>query len=62
MEVPSLDHNITSPMSPCEDMVNNLSLESLELCERDGRTFLHGFISFSIIDKLYIYMYFPQKA
>lgn len=36
MEVPSLDHNITSPMSPCEGMVNNLSLESLELCERDG--------------------------
>ncbi|KAM6956735.1 phytanoyl-CoA hydroxylase-interacting protein-like [Aplochiton taeniatus] len=36
MEVPSLAHNITSPMSPCEGVIKNLSLDALQLCERDG--------------------------
>ncbi|XP_062320265.1 phytanoyl-CoA hydroxylase-interacting protein-like isoform X1 [Osmerus eperlanus] len=36
MEVPSLAHNITSPMSPCEGMLKNLSLDAIQLCEREG--------------------------
>ncbi|XP_059929630.1 phytanoyl-CoA hydroxylase-interacting protein-like [Gadus macrocephalus] len=36
MEVPGLAHNITSPMSPCEGMIKDLSLDALQLCERDG--------------------------
>ncbi|KAJ8250513.1 hypothetical protein COCON_G00224350 [Conger conger] len=36
MEVPSLGHNIGSPTSPCEGMIKNLSLEAIQLCERDG--------------------------
>ncbi|KAJ8388229.1 hypothetical protein AAFF_G00136000 [Aldrovandia affinis] len=36
MEVPSLGHNIGSPTSPCEGMVKNLSLEAIQLCDRDG--------------------------
>lgn len=29
-------HNITSPLSPCEGMIKDLSLDTLQLCERDG--------------------------
>lgn len=36
MEVPGLAHNITSPLSPCEGMIKDLSLDALQLCERDG--------------------------
>ncbi|KAJ8361622.1 hypothetical protein SKAU_G00181470 [Synaphobranchus kaupii] len=37
MDVPSLGHNIGSPTSPCEGgMIKNLSLEAIQLCERDG--------------------------
>lgn len=55
MEVPSLGHGITSPMSPCEGMVSNLSLESLELCERDGKDDVSPmhFLWFSVFNKKY---------
>ncbi|XP_020337519.1 phytanoyl-CoA hydroxylase-interacting protein-like isoform X1 [Oncorhynchus nerka] len=36
MEVPNLGHNLTSPMSPCEGMIKNLSLDAIQLCEREG--------------------------
>ncbi|KAJ8284819.1 hypothetical protein COCON_G00036690 [Conger conger] len=36
MEVPQLGHGITSPVSPCEDMIKNLSLEAIQLCDREG--------------------------
>nr|XP_043902219.1 phytanoyl-CoA hydroxylase-interacting protein-like [Solea senegalensis] len=35
MEVPGLAHNITSPLSPCEGMIKDLSLNAIQLCERD---------------------------
>ncbi|TKS85775.1 Phytanoyl-CoA hydroxylase-interacting protein-like [Collichthys lucidus] len=35
MEVPGLAHNITSPLSPCEGMIKDLSLDAIQLCERD---------------------------
>uniref|UniRef100_A0ACB8F873 Uncharacterized protein n=1 Tax=Sphaerodactylus townsendi TaxID=933632 RepID=A0ACB8F873_9SAUR len=35
MEVPRLDHHRSSPSSPCEDVIKNLSLEAIQLCERD---------------------------
>ena len=35
--MPGLAHNITSPMSPCEGMIKDLSLDALQLCERDGK-------------------------
>ncbi|CAL8299107.1 unnamed protein product [Merluccius merluccius] len=38
MEVPGLAHSIPSPMSPCEGMIKDLSLDALQLCERDGKT------------------------
>lgn len=31
-------HNITSPLSPCEGMIKDLSLDTLQLCERDGES------------------------
>lgn len=37
MEVPGLAHNITSPLSPCEGMLKDLSLDAIQLCERDGK-------------------------
>lgn len=37
MEVPQLGHGITSPVSPCEDMIKNLSLEAIQLCDREGK-------------------------
>uniref|UniRef100_A0A8C4ENS5 Phytanoyl-CoA 2-hydroxylase interacting protein like n=1 Tax=Dicentrarchus labrax TaxID=13489 RepID=A0A8C4ENS5_DICLA len=43
MEVPGLAHNITSPLSPCEGMIKDLSLDAIQLCERDGKE--GGFIS-----------------
>lgn len=36
MEVPGLAHNISSPISPCEGMMKDLSLDAIQLCERDG--------------------------
>lgn len=30
-------HNITSPLSPCEGMIKDLSLDAIQLCERDGK-------------------------
>lgn len=36
MEVPRLDHHMSSPTSPCEDVIKNLSLEAIQLCDRDG--------------------------
>lgn len=35
MEVPRLDHALSSPSSPCEE-IKNLSLEAIQLCDRDG--------------------------
>lgn len=37
MEVPGLAHNISSPLSPCEGMIKDLSLDAIQLCERDGK-------------------------
>ncbi|KAM3863275.1 phytanoyl-CoA hydroxylase-interacting protein-like isoform 2-T2 [Diretmus argenteus] len=42
MEVPGLAHNITSPLSPCEGMIKNLSLDAIQLCERDGKEIGYG--------------------
>uniref|UniRef100_A0A4W2C0Z3 Phytanoyl-CoA 2-hydroxylase interacting protein like n=1 Tax=Bos indicus x Bos taurus TaxID=30522 RepID=A0A4W2C0Z3_BOBOX len=36
MEVPRLDHALNSPTSPCEEVIKNLSLEAIQLCDRDG--------------------------
>lgn len=36
MEVPRLDHALSSPSSPCEE-IKNLSLEAIQLCDRDGK-------------------------
>lgn len=38
MEVPGLAHNLSSPLSPCEGMIKDLSLDSIQLCERDGKS------------------------
>lgn len=45
MEVPGLAHNITSPLSPCEGMIKDLSLDAIQLCERDGSKSQDGGIS-----------------
>lgn len=36
MEVPGLAHSISGPLSPCEGMIKDLSLDAIQLCERDG--------------------------
>lgn len=36
MEPPRLAHAVGSPTSPCEEVIKNLSLEAIQLCERDG--------------------------
>lgn len=42
MEVPRLDgSSMSSPTSPCEDVIKNLSLEAIQLCDRDGKSGLH---------------------
>lgn len=38
MEVPRLDHALSSPTSPCEEVIKNLSLEAIQLCDRDGKS------------------------
>lgn len=38
MEVPRVEHSISSPTSPCEDMIKNLSLEAIQLCDREGKS------------------------
>ncbi|KAL4640995.1 phytanoyl-CoA hydroxylase-interacting protein-like [Arapaima gigas] len=35
MEVPSVERGVGSPRSPCEDMIKNMSLEAVQLCERE---------------------------
>lgn len=40
MEVPRLDHALSSPSSPCEE-IKNLSLEAIQLCDRDGEARRH---------------------
>ncbi|XP_068423574.1 phytanoyl-CoA hydroxylase-interacting protein-like [Clinocottus analis] len=45
MEVPGLAHSITSPLSPCEGMIKDLSLDALQLCERDASKSQDGTIS-----------------
>nr|AAI53388.1 Zgc:158361 protein [Danio rerio] len=37
MEAASLAQGVASPLSPREGMIKNVSLESLQLCERDGK-------------------------
>lgn len=39
MEVPGLADSISSPLSPCEGMIKDLSLDAIQLCERDGEAF-----------------------
>lgn len=39
MDVPGLAHSISSPLSPCEGMIKDLSLDAIQLCERDGEAF-----------------------
>lgn len=34
--MPRRDHPRSSPASPCEDVLKNLSLEAIQLCDRDG--------------------------
>ncbi|KAJ8396026.1 hypothetical protein AAFF_G00025580 [Aldrovandia affinis] len=36
MEVPRVGLGISSPVSPCEEMIKNLSLEAIQLCDREG--------------------------
>lgn len=38
MEVPRLDRALNSPTSPCEEVIKNLSLEAIQLCDRDGKS------------------------
>lgn len=38
-------HNITSPLSPCEGMIKDLSLDAIQLCERDGSKSQDGSLS-----------------
>nr|XP_061784993.1 phytanoyl-CoA hydroxylase-interacting protein-like isoform X2 [Nerophis lumbriciformis] len=46
MEVPGLARNsISSPLSPCEGMIKDLSLDSIQLCEREGSKSQDGAIS-----------------
>lgn len=45
MEVPGFAHNIGSPLSPCEGMIKDLSLDSIQLCERDGSNSQDGSLS-----------------
>ena len=49
MEVPGLAHNITSPLSPCEGMIKDLSLDAIQLCERDGKESQCGVETFARI-------------
>ncbi|RMC11744.1 hypothetical protein DUI87_11868 [Hirundo rustica rustica] len=35
MEAPRLAHTMSSPTSPCEEVIKNLSLEAIQLCDRD---------------------------
>lgn len=37
MEAPRLAHTMGSPTSPCEEVIKNLSLEAIQLCDRDGK-------------------------
>ncbi|KAL0964706.1 hypothetical protein UPYG_G00327850 [Umbra pygmaea] len=36
MEVPPVEHGTGGPVSPCEEMIKNLSLDALQLNEREG--------------------------
>lgn len=38
MEAPRLAHTMNSPTSPCEEVIKNLSLETIQLCDRDGKS------------------------
>lgn len=37
MEAPRLAPTMSGPGSPCEEVLKNLSLEAIQLCERDGK-------------------------
>ncbi|KAF4106858.1 phytanoyl-CoA hydroxylase-interacting protein-like isoform X1 [Onychostoma macrolepis] len=45
MEVPRVGHSVSSPTSPCEDMIKNLSLDAIQLCEREGNKSLDSGIA-----------------
>ncbi|KAM9462165.1 phytanoyl-CoA hydroxylase-interacting protein-like [Clarias gariepinus] len=36
MEVPRVARSVSSPTSPCEDVMKNLSLDAIQLCDREG--------------------------
>ncbi|MCJ8738323.1 hypothetical protein PDJAM_G00034420 [Pangasius djambal] len=36
MEVPRVVRSVSSPTSPCEDVMKNLSLDAIQLCDREG--------------------------
>ncbi|KAI5627387.1 phytanoyl-CoA hydroxylase-interacting protein-like isoform X1, partial [Silurus asotus] len=36
MEVPRVARSVSSPTSPCEDVMKNLSLDAMQLCDREG--------------------------
>lgn len=55
MEAASLAHGVASPR---EGMIKNVSLESLQLCERDGKKPLEHTESDCKLDS-YIYACFP---
>lgn len=42
MEAPRLAHTMSSPTSPCEEVIKNLSLEAIQLCDRDGKSGLEA--------------------
>lgn len=45
MEAPRLAPTMSSPGSPCEEVLKNLSLEAIQLCERDGKAAPRGPLS-----------------
>lgn len=59
MEAASLAHGVASPLSPREGMIKNVSLESLQLCERDGKKPLEHTVSDCELDS-FIYAGFPR--
>ncbi|GAA6065478.1 phytanoyl-CoA hydroxylase-interacting protein-like isoform X1, partial [Tachysurus ichikawai] len=35
MDVPRVARSVSSPTSPCEDVMKNLSLDAIHLCDRE---------------------------
>lgn len=36
MELPGLARSLSGPLSPCEALLKDLSLDAVQLCQRDG--------------------------